>query len=315
MRVAIVGLGAIAEKAYLPVIATRADVRLVLCTRNGERLGAMAAAYRVPDAVRDVGAAIALGLDAAFVHTATESHVEVAERLLAAGVHVYVDKPVAYSYAECERLVAAAERAGRTLMVGFNRRFAPLYRQARGAGDARVVVMQKNRTALPDEPRRFVFDDFVHVVDTLRYVIGPRAAEPRVSAFQRAGQLHHVMLQLDADGCTAVGLMNRDSGATEETLEVMRPGEKWVVRGVTSAVHQTDGAERVHRSGDWESVLHRRGFPQIVDHFLACVRGEQELEQSARDALATHALCEHVVREVERLGGAPAPMTQTLVMR
>ena len=312
---AVVGLGAIAEKAYLPVIATRADVRLVLCTRNGARLAAMAAAYRVPDAVHEVGAAIALGVDAAFVHTSTESHVEIAERLLAAGVHVYVDKPLAYTYAEGERLVAAAERAGRTLMVGFNRRFAPLYRQARGSGDARVVVMQKNRTALADDPRRFVFDDFVHVVDTLRYLVGPRAVEPRVSAFQQAGRLHHVMLQLDADGCTAVGLMNRDSGATEETLEVMRAGEKWVVRGLTSAAHHADGVERAHQSGDWESVLHRRGFPQIVDHFLACVRGEQEPEQSARDALSTHALCEHVVREVERLGGAPAPTTPTLVMR
>ena len=300
MRVAIVGLGAIAEKAYLPVIAARADVRPVFCTRNAGRLAALAAAYRVSDAVTRVRDAIALGLDAAFVHTATESHLAVAEELLAAGVPVYVDKPLAYTYADSERFVEAAERAGCTLMVGFNRRFAPLYRRAREQGPARAVLMQKHRTFLPDEARRFVFDDFVHVVDTLRFVAGPAAAEACVSAVQLDGRLHQVMLHLDGPGCTAVGLMNRDSGAAEETLEVMSPGHKWVVRGLTSAVHQADGGERAYQSGDWEPVLHRRGFPQIVDHFLACVRDGRPPEQSARDALATHALCERVVAEVER---------------
>jgi virulence factor len=299
MRVAVVGLGAIAEKAYLPVLAARADLRLVFCTRSAARLAALAAAYRVGDAVTRVDDAIALGVEAAFVHTATESHLAVAERLLAAGVHVYVDKPLAYTYADCERLVEAAERAGRTLMVGFNRRFAPAYRRVREAGAARLVVMQKNRTFLPDEARRFVYDDFVHVADTLRYFVGAGPAAERVTARVEGGRLHHVLLQLDAPGCAAVGLMNRDSGATEETLEVMAPGEKWVVRGLSTTVHVAGGEERTRRAGDWESVLHRRGFPQIVDHFVACVREGRAPEQTARDALETHALCERVVAAVE----------------
>jgi virulence factor len=307
MRVAVVGLGAIAEKAYLPVVTARADLQLVFCTRDPDRLRALAAAHRVEDAVAHVDDAIALGLDAAFVHTATESHPLVVGRLLGAGVPVYVDKPLAYTYAECERLVAAAERAGRTLMVGFNRRFAPMYRRVQEHGGARAVILQKNRTFLPDAARRVVFDDFIHVVDTLRFLVGGEVGDVRVSGFLPDGRLHQVMVQLDGPRCTAVGLMSRESGSTEETLEVIAPGHKFVVRGLGTTVHHAGGEERTLRSGDWESVLHRRGFPQIVDHFLACVREGRAPEQSAADALATHRLCEQVVRELEQRGAAPPP--------
>jgi virulence factor len=47
-------------------------------------------------------------VDAAFVHAATAAHPEVVARLLEAGVPVYVDKPLADSYPEAERLVGLA---------------------------------------------------------------------------------------------------------------------------------------------------------------------------------------------------------------
>jgi len=304
MRIAVVGLGAIAEKAYLPVVGARDDVELVLCTRNRDRLRQLSAAYRVAESATTVEEVLALGVDAALVHTATESHVAVAAELLRAGVHVYVDKPVAYGYEESRALVELAERAGRILMVGFNRRFAPMYRRLQAGAAARVVILQKNRTFLPDYARRFVFDDFIHVVDTLRFFTSGEIGNVRVSALHDGGQLYHVMLQLDGRGVTAIGLMNRDSGIGEETLEVMTPGNKWVVRGLSTTVHYAGGEERTSRFDDWEPILSRRGFPQIVDHFLECVRHDRAPSPCARDALETHALCERIVAELERNGAA-----------
>ncbi len=48
------------------------------------------------------------------------------------GVHVCVDKPLADKLSEAEALVELAARRHLTLMVGFNRRFAPLYRELKG---------------------------------------------------------------------------------------------------------------------------------------------------------------------------------------
>lgn len=304
MRIAIVGLGKIARKAYLPVITARNDVELVFCTRNRNTLGLLSETYRVRETAADVRDLLDKGVDAAFVHTSTESHVEIAGQLLRNGIHVYLDKPIAYSYEESQKLVELAERRGRILMIGFNRRFAPMYEGMKFVEEKRIIFMQKNRSLLPDYARRFVFDDFIHVVDTMRYLSPGEIRDVRVSSFQKEGLLYHLLLHLEGEGFAATGLMNRDSGAGEETLEVMSPGNKWVVRGLDTTVHYANGEERVSHFEDWEPVLHRRGFARIVDHFLECVKSTSAPLYSARDALATHALCERIVTELELSGAA-----------
>lgn len=302
MRIAIIGLGEIAQKAYLPLLMTRGDVTPILCTRNRDVLERLARAYRVAEAVAHLDALLAMELDAAFVHTATGSHISVAAALLERGVPVYLDKPMAYSLAEAQELVELAERVGCTLMIGFNRRFAPMYSQFEDNVHHRLVIMQKNRIALPDQARRFVFDDFIHVADTLRFLTPGPIQTVHVSFFQEEGKLRQLTLHLESDACTAIGVMNRESGAVEESLEVMDPGHKWLVRNLDTTVHYENGEERHRRFKDWEPVLYRRGFPQIVEHFLSCVREGAAPRQSARDALESHALCERIVQEIEQRG-------------
>lgn len=302
MRIAIVGLGAIARKAYLPIIATLGDVEVVLCSRNGAELTRLAASNRILELTTDVGELASMNIDAAFVHTATESHENVVCRLLEQGSHVYVDKPLAYTMGEAERMVALAESKNRLLMVGFNRRYAPMYATLVNEPERRIVIMQKNRLAQPDLVRRVVFDDFIHVVDTLRFLAPGPIEVVRVSGGICSGHLHHIVLQLEGGGFSLLGLMNRDSGITEETLEMMSPGNKWLVQSLSKTTHYRAGTEQVVNAGDWDTVLWRRGFPQIVQHFLDCVRMNSAARQSAQDALATHAMCERIVDQLQAAG-------------
>jgi predicted dehydrogenase len=57
-------------------------------------------------------------LDAVAIATPVPTHAELAERVLAAGKHCFVEKPLAQSAADAERVVEAAREAGRVLMVG-----------------------------------------------------------------------------------------------------------------------------------------------------------------------------------------------------
>jgi virulence factor len=300
MRIAVIGLGSIARKAYLPVLTARADVDLVFCTRNRATLDALAHQYRVAECVSDVRELFTgqKKVDAAFVHTATESHVDVVSALLRNGVHTYVDKPLAYSYEESRKLVELSESAGRILMVGFNRRFAPMVSRLGDTANPQLILLQKNRLFEPGAVRRFVFDDFIHVVDTLRYLAPGEPSNVRVSSLQKDGLLHQILLQWDHDHGSVIGIMNRDSGITEETLEVMSPGNKWVVRNLSETMHYHKGEERHLGFNDWDSVLFRRGFEQIVDHFLACARDGTTPSVAAQDALQTHALCEQICEQV-----------------
>jgi virulence factor len=256
----------------------------------------------VTEYVSNIDDLLGLALDAAFVHTSTESHTDVVGKLLQHGVHVYLDKPIAYSYEESRKLVELAEQAGRILMIGFNRRFAPMYNQLKTKEHRRLIIMQKNRVFLPEDARHFVFDDFIHVVDTLLYLAPGKIRDARVSSLQEGGRTHQVVLQLRGDAFTAIGIMNRDSGMAEETLEVISPGNKWVVRGLNTTIHYASGEEHGHYFNDWDSVLHRRGFPQIIDHFLNCVKYNSAPLQSVRNALDTHALCERITTELEQEG-------------
>ncbi|MEU1071679.1 MULTISPECIES: Gfo/Idh/MocA family oxidoreductase [unclassified Streptomyces] len=295
MKVGCIGLGDIAQKAYLPVLTSLPGTELHLQTRTPATLTRVADTHHLPPAQRhtELDALLAEGLDAAFVHAPTAVHPAIVTRLLEAGVPTYVDKPLAYELADSQRLVELAEERGVSLAVGFNRRLAPGYAQC-AEHPRELILMQKNRVGLPEDPRTLVLDDFIHVVDTLRFLAPGPVEHTVVRARVRDGLMEHVVLQLSGDGFTAIGTMNRLNGSTEEILEVSGQDTKRQVLNLADVVDHK-GQPTVRRRGDWVPVARQRGIEQAVHSFLDAVRAGKLL--SARDALATHELCERVVRE------------------
>ena len=290
MKVGCIGLGDIAQKAYLPVLGGRPGVELHVQTRTPATLIRVADGLHLPGGQRhqDLDSLLAQDLDAAFVHAPTDVHPDIVARLLEAGVPTYVDKPLAYELADSERLVALAEQRNVSLAVGFNRRFAPGYTQC-ADHPRELILMQKNRIGLPEEPRTMILDDFIHVVDTLRFLAPGPVDDVTVRARVEDGLLHHVVLQLAGDGFTALGMMNRLSGSAEEILEVSGQDTKRQVINLAEVIDHK-GQPTVRRRGDWVPVARQRGIEQAVLAFLDAVRAGKVL--SARDALATHELCE-----------------------
>ncbi|MFG2925067.1 Gfo/Idh/MocA family protein [Streptomyces sp. NPDC048305] len=295
MKVGCIGLGDIAQKAYLPVLTALPGVELHLQTRTPATLEAVGAAHRIPPAHRhqDLTALLAQGLDAAFVHAPTAAHAEIVGRLLEAGVPTYVDKPLAYELHDSERLVTLAEERGVGLAVGFNRRLAPAYAQC-AEHPRDLILLQKNRVGLPEDPRTMVLDDFIHVVDTLRFLAPGPVSDVVVRARIADGLLHHVVLQLSGDGFTAIGMMNRLNGSTEEILEVSGQDSKRQILNLSDVVDHK-GQPTLRRRGDWVPVARQRGIEQSVLSFLDAVRAGAVL--SAQDALETHRLCERILLE------------------
>ncbi|MFB7918769.1 Gfo/Idh/MocA family protein [Streptomyces sp. NPDC056061] len=298
MKVGCIGLGDIARKAYLPVLTTVPGVELHLQTRTPATLTAVAETYRIPSRQRhaDLESLLAQGLDAAFVHAPTAAHPQIVGRLLEAGVATYVDKPIAYEIADSERLVRLAEERGTSLAVGFNRRTAPGYAQC-AEHPRELILMQKNRVGLPEDPRTMVLDDFIHVVDTLRFLVPGTVEHTVVHGRIVDGLLHHVVLQLSGQGFTAIGAMNRLSGSVEERLEVSGQDTKREVVDLAEVIDHK-GQPSVRRRGDWVPVARQRGVEQGVLAFLDAVRAGTVL--SARDALETHELCERILLELDQ---------------
>ena len=173
MKIGIIGLGNIAQKAYLPIITQLEGVEPVFCTRNSETLKQLASKYRVDQICEDYQQLLTMGVDAVMIHAATKVHVDIASFFLKNGVPTFVDKPLADSAEDVEKLYAMAGKYNQPLYVGFNRRHIPLYNQhlpelAKGElGHLRSLRWEKHRHALPGELRTFIFDDFIHPLDSI----------------------------------------------------------------------------------------------------------------------------------------------------
>jgi predicted dehydrogenase len=117
VRIAVVGLGQIA-KLCLPPYSARDDVEVVgLCDLDPVRVEHWGEVF--PKAVRttDMDTLLALDADVVDVLVPTPAHADVVTRVLDAGFHVQVQKPMARSVPDADRMLAAAARTGATLRV------------------------------------------------------------------------------------------------------------------------------------------------------------------------------------------------------
>jgi virulence factor len=156
--------------------------------------------------------------------------------------------------------------------------------------------MEKHRHRQPDTPRRVVFDDFIHVVDTLLF-LAPAPVERRaIETHVEHGLLKAITLILSGEGYTAIGTMHRDSGLDEERLDVIGNGARQSVRNMAETVRSA-GTQYRHRRGDWTSVGRQRGFEAMCADFLLAVR--ERRRTFAADILPTHALCEAITEQAD----------------
>lgn len=298
MKIGLIGLGDIARKAYLPVFSEREDIELILCTRNIDTLNKLSGKYKVKEKVQTVEDLIGKGIDAAFVCTASNAHYEITEKLLKNRIHVYIDKPITMNLNETNRIVELAKAGGNIAMVGFNRRFIPMVKSLKEKGKANMIIMQKNRFQLPDNIRTFVVQDFIHVVDTLRFLMGTAVKDINIWYDKDGEMLKSLVVQLIGEECIAIGIMNRNTGVTEEIIEYMTNGDKYVINNLVETTKYHNKEVSIDKFGDWDPTLYKRGFYQIVEHFIHCVRNNIIPEPAIEDSLITHELCERIVKHI-----------------
>ena len=125
VRIAVVGAGAIAQLAHLPAISRTKGAQLVaLCDNDRAKARSLADRFDIPDVFTDIEELLEYDqLDAVVVATPNHLHEPHVLRALAAGVHVLCERPLALSSRGVERILAAATRADRKVVVANNHRF------------------------------------------------------------------------------------------------------------------------------------------------------------------------------------------------
>jgi predicted dehydrogenase len=155
LRVGVLGCGVIAQVMHLPhlcqledrfEIAALCDLSTELLTRLGSRYGVERLHTSYEEMLDDP-------LDAVLV-LSPGSHAPPACAAAEAGLHVFVEKPMCIAVREGEEMIAAADRSGVTLMVGYHKRFDPAYQAAaRLVTELDDIVLVRTSTLeSPQEP-------------------------------------------------------------------------------------------------------------------------------------------------------------------
>jgi myo-inositol 2-dehydrogenase/D-chiro-inositol 1-dehydrogenase len=127
-------------------------------------------------------------IQAVVICSSTDTHARIIEEAAQAGKHIFCEKPIALDLPSIDRALAAVERAGVQLQVGFNRRFDANYRRARQAveqgeiGRPHLLHLVSYDPAPP--PLAYIrvsggifLDMTIHDFDMARYVIGSEVDE------------------------------------------------------------------------------------------------------------------------------------------
>lgn len=125
VRIGVIGAGAIAQLAHLPVLSKMRGAELVaLCDNDRPKARALADRFGVRDTFTDIEDLLELDeLDAVVVATPNHLHEPHVLSALAAKVHVLCERPLALGARGVERILTASQRADRKVLVANNHRF------------------------------------------------------------------------------------------------------------------------------------------------------------------------------------------------
>jgi predicted dehydrogenase len=194
-RVAVVGLGNAGHTLHLPALAGMSGVQVVgACDIDAGRRERAATTWKVP-VFEDFDDMLArANPDVVVIGTPPDSHATYCMRSFAAGAHVICEKPFASSLEEADRVIAAAQAAGKRVALNHEFREMPIFRALRDAAAPKDIVFAQvwQLMDLPPwaEPgwrgqmlQRTLYEAGVHLVDFLMALFGekPQAVSGTVS--------------------------------------------------------------------------------------------------------------------------------------
>jgi predicted dehydrogenase len=236
VRVGVIGAGNFARQQHIPNLAAMPDAELAaLCEIDPETLDTVGERFGVPKSRRYTDAGTLLDsadIELVVVTVRDDLQPEIALQALAAGKHVYVEKPLSKSPEECLRVAQAAERSSNRLAVGFNKRFAPAYRKAReiiddaGRPSSLHLAMTDDawRWAHGYPPGYLMTLDVCHHIDLVEWFTG----SPVASVYCRSSRPEDDLLLVTTESGAAATIMFSGNDAMDTPKEYARLiGERW----------------------------------------------------------------------------------------
>jgi predicted dehydrogenase len=239
--VAVIGSGNYAGRVLIPALSeagaglrTVVSAKGVSAAHNAEKHGFAQVSTDATEAFADPH------VDTVVISTRHNSHAHLVQQALAAGKHVFVEKPLCLTQDQLAEIeVARAAHPELCVMVGFNRRFAPstvaLKDQIREIAQPKAIIATVNAGVVPASDWQHdpaigggrIVGEACHFIDLLRHLAGHPVTDMRVSPLKGTKTPDSVQIQFAyADGSTGTlhYLANGNKGFPKERIEVFAGG-------------------------------------------------------------------------------------------
>lgn len=263
VRVGVIGAGNYVRGMLLPKFKSEGAEFHSIATASGVSALDVGKQFGFKNAVSAADEVISdADINLVVVGTRHDTHADLAYRVLAAGKHVFVEKPLALDDEELDAVLAAARDSSGRLIVGFNRRFAPLAVAAKelfaGRQSPLSIVYRVNSGRIareqwqqdPEQGGRII-GEVCHFVDLMQFLTG----SPPVSVFAESiSARSHQIVDEDsvlitlrfADGSNGViaYLAEGDTSMPKERVEIFGDGKSFVLDDFRSATSYKGGREQ-----------------------------------------------------------------------
>jgi len=326
IRVGVIGLGQIALKAHLPGYAKTKGCRITaVCSSREQHARNIAKQYGIPAIYKDWKKLIrSPEVDAVSICTPNFTHAPMTLKAFQEGKHVLVEKPMAMTVADAQRMIQASRRAKKVLMVHHNMRFDPAIRTVEMLLRKNVIgeVFSFKCTMAHRGPQDWspkakwffnkrqagggvLMDLGPHLLHNICFMLADEpasvtAAIPRrKSAWMNQGEAQCSLLLRFKNGVT--GTLNLGWADVYYQNRFYFYGSKGILL-VNLAKGDPIIVEYRHNNRKVYPPLPKSAFkPSLYEHFLDCIRRHKEPWMSGAEGLKTVRLIEAGYKS-DRLG-------------
>lgn len=268
VRVGMIGAGTYARKFLLPNLKSNGVDFRSIATASGLSASDIGSQYGFASCVSD-GEQVIGDADTNLVVIATRhnSHASLATKALAAGKHVFVEKPLAMNDTELVAVIEAATDSSARLMVGFNRRFSPSAQHAREHFASRqsplsiLYRINAGRIASdswiqdPVEGGGRIVGEVCHFIDLMHYLTGSvttrvfaEAVSSRDAEITDADSVFITLKFADGSNGTIAYLAEGDKTLAKERIEIFGEGRSCVIDDFRRVTMYAGGRETSKKS-------------------------------------------------------------------
>lgn len=299
MRIGIVGFGSIAKRVYLNLYLNNPEIKsITIYGRDINKLAEKLENYNIK--LTNNYKVMLENIDCLLIHSATVSHFEYIRLALDKRVPVYVDKPLSDDLDKSKELIELAKDQDTLLFVGYNRRYAPLYKKLKNLDlDINRIHYEKHRVDLTynESYQTAIIDDFIHLLDTVKDLTNiDLKLKNTILNKSKQDELKTLYTDFSTKDTVITLFTARNSSSDYEKVSIDAKGYIITIDNMKVLSILSNDESKIIKVSDRLSDSQIRGFENTLDAFFKLTKNNHYIDLKQMDA---EILCDDIIKSID----------------